>query len=578
MIAKHVGRDCELSTSGMDPRGRGIESWEVTRHVLRHVGAALEPDDGKIWTPRRYWHGDRDDEYGRWSSDTLRNWTSAGQCFYADMSHCEACTAETKYPRVVAAQSLGVLEVLEAARRRAQDEAEPGTRYALTTANVDLRNPGVSWGTHLNVTVESDLWEDLVGAVHRPSRLAFVSSALAAMIPFFGAGYVFPSRSGPLFSLSGRAHHLTRIATLPTTEAYARGLLNSRREPHGSGMDRLHLIGFDFALASTALLTSTLQCCLAAAEAGFDRAGLALASPVESMMRWSYGLDTATGRPVARAELAGGGRISLPAYVRRLVGFLLDLCRDGSIPDEIAPEAQDLLPRVIELTRHVEQGALSRAALHLDWAAKLLVLLDLCDGESSELDRPGVRLADHDYAATDPERGHFWRLWDEGLVDPLTDRAAVAATRVDGPEDGRAWLRGRLIRSFHESITHVDWDHVELRNDASVWAPRVRIDMPEPGSGHRARLGAAMELARDVEALRQFLERPGHAVDDDGEVGIAGAAADNGAAADDGADDDDGGLAAPEDPGARAPRALLPNPETRGPHDGQERDAPRESA
>jgi hypothetical protein len=560
MIPKHVGRDCELSTSGLDPHGRGIPSWEVTRHVLGHIGAALEPEGGTIWTPGVRSSGHDDD--GRWSSDTLRKWTSAGQCFYADMSHCEACTAETKHPRLVAAQSLSLLEVLEAARQRAQADAEPGTRYALTTANVDLVDPGVSWGTHLNVTVESDLWEDLVGDVQRPSRLTFVASALAALIPFFGAGYLFPSRSGPLFSLSGRAHHLTRISTHPTTEAYGRGLLNSRREPHGSGMDRLHLIGFDFALASTALLTCTLQCCLAAAEAGLDQAGLALTRPVEAMLTWSHGVDVERGRLAGHAELTGGGRISLPAYMRRLVTFLLDRCRDGSIPEGIAPEASGLLSRVVELTHYLDEGGLSRAAQHLDWAAKLLVLLDLCEADGLELAAPRIRIADHDYASTDRERGHFWRLWDDGLVDPLTSRAVVAAARRDGPEDGRGWARGRLIRSFHQSITAVDWDFVELRNNALTWAPRVRIDLPHPWSGHRTSFEPAMDVAPDIEAMRQLFERPGSSLDEP--EGVAGDAALN--------------LRVDEGASTRAPRALLANPEHRGPDNGQEPDPPSRSA
>jgi hypothetical protein len=419
------------------------------------------------------------------------------------MSHLEVCTAETADPRRLAAQCLSTLQVCEAARKKAEAEAEPGTTYALTTANVDIVDPGISWGTHFNVAVESDLWEDLFDEVRRPARLGFVSSAIAALIPFFGAGYVLPLRSGPRLSLSGRAHHLTRLATLPTTNSYSRGLLNTRREAHAEGEDRLHLIGFDLALASGALLASTLQCCLAAAELGFG--GLVLYEPVRALSAWSHGLDVTTGRLTGEARLADGGQISLPLYMRRLVSLLIGLVDNGSIPEEIAPGASELLPQVLALTHFLEEGSLERCTPHLDWAAKLLVLLDLCQRDGMKLGDMPIRVADHDYASTDPSRGHFWRLWEGGRVNPLVSHEDVEACLLDGPEDGRGWARGRLIRDYGDQITDVDWGHVELRGAASAWGSRIRIRMPRPGSLSRDVFEPVLSAASDAEDIRRRL-------------------------------------------------------------------------
>ena len=139
IVPKHIGRDCELSTSGSDPEGEPIHPWDVTRHVLAHIGAAFESTGGAIWSPRARWGGTgwgaSDTSH---SSDTLRNWTSSGQCYYSDLSHGEGCTAETKDPRRLAAQCLSLMRVYEAARRRAESEADPGTTYVLTAANVDM--------------------------------------------------------------------------------------------------------------------------------------------------------------------------------------------------------------------------------------------------------------------------------------------------------------------------------------------------------------------------------------------------------------------------------------------------------
>ena len=547
-IPKLMGRDLELSTTGLTPEGETIHPSYVTPHVLSHIDAAFEPVGGRVWTRRSWWQesgstGSRygsgssaatapplgswegsdtsrsSDRYGSHSIDTLRHWASSGQCYYSDMSHLEVCPAETADPRQLAAQCLGTLQVCEVARKRAEAEADPGTTYALTTANVDIVDPGISWGTHFNVAVESDLWEDLFDEVRRPARLGFVSSAIAALIPFFGAGYVLPLRSGPRFSLSGRAHHLTRLRTLTTTTSYSRGFLNTRREAHARGQDRLHLIGFDLALASGALLASTLQCCLAAAELGFG--GLVLYEPVRALTAWSHGLDATTGRLMGVARLADTERISLPVYMRRLVSLLIGLVDNGSIPEEIAPCASELLPRVLDLTHFLEEGSLERYAPHLDWAAKLLVLLDLCQRDGMKLGDMPIRVADHDYASSDPSRGHFWRLWEAGRVDPLVSRADVEACLVDGPEDGRGWARGRLIREYGDQITDVDWDHVEFRRDASFWGPRIRIEMPRPGSLSRDVFQPVLSEASDAEEIPGLLPPDlGALPEEDGEADL----------------------------------------------------------
>ena len=493
-LPKTIGRDCELSTTGLTPEGRTVPSWEVARHVLAHIGAAFEPIGGRVWSPPRLgWAAESD------STDAWRHWASSGQSYYADMGHVEAASAETSDPRTLAAQSLSTLRACEAARRRAEAEAAPGTRYALTTANVDILEPDISWGTHFNVAVEPELWEDLCRAMSNPRR-RFVASAIAALIPFFGAGYVMPFRSGARFSLSGRAHHLRKLSTLSTTVAYGRGLLNDRREAHSAVEDRLHLIGFDWALAGNALLASTLQCVLAVAELGLAIEGLD--DPVRAATVWSYGLDAATGRPTGIARTETGGAATLPRFMRRLVGFLIGRVTDGSIPEEIAPGASELLPVVLDLARYLEEGSIPSAARHLDWAAKLMVLCDMCEREHLPLHDARVRVADHDYASTDPTRGHFWRLWEEGRVDPLVTPERVEHCLVDGPEDGRAWARGRLIREYFDQVTDVDWSFVALRGEKAGWPYSVRVAMPGTRSLSRNAFEPALTAARRGGDLR----------------------------------------------------------------------------
>jgi proteasome accessory factor A len=515
-MIKSLGRDCELSTTGIDPAGRSIDAFEVTKKVLGKIDAAFAPYGTSTWSQRKtaaaplaptgatsYAYGGNQ---GYWdSTDCLRHWGPSGQCYYSDMSHVEVCTAETPVPRHYAAQCVSLLLVAERARRAAELDADPGTCLSLSTGNVDVVNPGISWGTHLNVTVGEALWEELLRSPRRPATLAFVASAMAAAIPFFGGGYLLPLKNGSMvYSLSGRAHHISRVICTTTTTPFQRGLLNSRREPHGKEIDRLHLIGFDFVLVSAALQACFLQCCLAAAERGF--CGPIAYDPVRALRTWSWSLDVRDGRPTGAAVLADGTSRTLPLYLRELAEQLLELRRRGVISEEEVPDALDLLPRIIELTHLVEAGSLVQAARHLDWAAKLLVLIDLSEREGCDFSHPEARLADHDFANTEPDRGAFWKLWESGRVDPLIEIGEAEACLADGPEESRAWGRGRLLRRFQSDVDAVDWGYIELIRTNDPWSRRLRVEMPRTDSLNRSALGPVLDQADCLSSLESLLE------------------------------------------------------------------------
>lgn len=506
-IPKFGGRDCELSTTGIDPQGRRIDGWTVIRDILNHLEPALAQQQVRVWVRDSRWTQGNGHGYGAsvYSNDCLRHWTSAGQCYYSDMGHIECCTAATRYPREFAAQCLSTLLAVESARRLAENQAEPGTSYALTTANVDTLDPSISFGTHLSISIESWLWDELFVEHRHPAIYGFVASALAAAIPFFGAGYLMPLRDGSIvYSLSGRAHHLTRMQTLATTEAFNRGLLNSRREQHGKGQDRLHLIGFDFCLLSAAPMFSLLQCLLAAAEEGY--CGLNLYDPIRALRSWSWRIDPDQGHLPATALLADGRHLTLPAYVRELATVLLQMCEQGLITEQIAPQATEMLPLVIELTRYADEGSLVQCGRHLTWASKLLWLTQLCQERGVGFDDASIRLADHDFVHTDPEQGAWWQLWEAGLVDPLIGLDEARASLIRGPAESRDWGRGRLIDKFYDDVSAVDWSYVELRLGSDRWSARQRIDFPHLDSLNQSQFASLIEAACDPIHLCQLLD------------------------------------------------------------------------
>jgi hypothetical protein len=416
------------------------------------------------------------------------------------MSHVEVCTASTIYPRTFAQQSIATLLIAEEARRLAECAAGAGTRYELSASNADVLDPSISFGSHVSVSVSTELWENLFIDQRFPAVLGFVASFVAAAIPFFGAGYLLPTEADDvIFSTSARAHHITRLHTLSTTEKWRRGLLNSRRESHAAGQERLHLIGFDNAILSSVLLASFLQCGLVAAEQGF--CGLNLVDPVGALRRWSWNLDVIKGEMHAAAELVDGRQLTLPEYMSAVTETLLAMCEEGAIDESLAPEAQLMLPRIRDLACYAQEGSLDRCAVHLDWAAKLLYLL----GRGRPFDDAATRLADHDFTNTNPRKGAFWRFWEEGVVDPLiTMDEALESTRVP-PAESRDWGRGRLVEKFVDSIFAVNWDYIGLYVDHSYFSPRLYVDFPKPDSLNRAAFDHVLRTAGDVQRLRDIL-------------------------------------------------------------------------
>ena len=512
---KFLGRDCELSTTGRAVDGSSISNWDVTRAVLSCIDSAFHPQDARTWSRHPMGRGGRLESEGGHarigaghasphSSDCCRHWAPNGQCYYADLAHVELCTAETRDPWVFGAQSWAALKVVEEARAAAQDVLEPGTRLVLTTSNADTLDPGISFGQHLNLSIDSALWETLFVDPRRPGVLGFVSSALAAAVPFFGAGQILALEDGrALYSLSGRAHHLRRVICSATTLPFERGLLHDRREPHGPDQDRLHLIGFDASPLASVLTASFLQCVFAAAEAHCTAPSLA--DPLAALAAFSWDPQVFEGgQPTRSAELQDGRHLSLPAYVGELSEHLLRLVREETIPSTHAPGAEELLSLILELSRAYANGDLTTCARHLDWAAKGLYLRDLVQSEGFRLADAEMRVADHDFGSTEPE-GVLQRLVAENLADPLLEPAAIESALRDGPADARGWARGRLIQQFRDSISAVDWGFVELLRSPLAWGTRLRVELADVAGPGRERLEPVLDGVRDVEALEGAL-------------------------------------------------------------------------
>jgi hypothetical protein len=222
---------------------------------------------------------------------------------------------------------------------------------------------------------------------------------------------------------------------------------------------------------------------------------------------WSWGMDLSTTTLPAEALLVDGRKLTLPVYIRELTTVMLQMVEGGLISEDVAPHAKELLPIIIETTHYAEEGSLAALAKHSDWAALLMVLLGMCHQPGARLGDPPSVLAMQDYSNTDPRRGLFWQLLDQGLVDPMINNDDVERCLRDGPNGSRAWARGRLVQKFHQWITDIDWSYVEMLRSSSRWGARLRIEMSRLDSLPRAEFEPIFAAARNVDELDMLMRQ-----------------------------------------------------------------------
>jgi hypothetical protein len=481
-----LGADIELGNAwtGGGPRSN-LDAARLVLNAVRGVGPA------RGFAPPVPWI----DPFGEGG----RHWLANGGSIYIDMSHLEVCPPETASARDHAAAFHAMLRLVRAARRRAVASLPEGEDL-FVNAHVTDGTLSTSWGAHLDVTTSRPLWHDLLGN-RRPHRTALLAAIVAALVPLFGQGAVLPFGGGCRFVTSARAMHLGDIVTLATTEAFRRGLLNSRDEPHaGDDLARLHLIAFDTNLqpASIFLRCGLLQLALAAMEAGWFDAGLLLDDPVAAARAWSFALAPDSAGP--QSDLAArpqGGRIGLVDFHRRLLVGLRRVVDRGEVTDAVVPEGRAILDLFAETLDDVERRDLPRLARRLDWALKWQYLEEL----GPDLDDPRLRLLDQYYSHVDDRVGLFWTAWREGQVDRIIDDAAIGRFMTAGDPHSRSSLRGELVRRLRPWITDMDWSYIEVGRPRGCWPRYARVELPDPALPGGARLAELRQRYPDDAAL-----------------------------------------------------------------------------
>jgi Pup-ligase protein len=475
MVVPTLGADIEIGNAWTgNPRKNNLDAaGKVVREVdrmdaLQCFGAGV---------PSVNWHG----EWGR-------RWLVNGGCIYVDMAHVELCTPETAGARDHASAFHAMVRIIRSCRRRAVARL-PAGEDLFVNVHVSDGTLATSWGAHQNVAVSRRLWNDIFHS-GRPHVMALLASVVAAMVPVFGQGLVVPLDDGCRFATSARAHHLGSLVTLATTEAFNRGLLNSRDEAHaGSRAARLHLIAFDANLmpATIMMRSGLLQLAVAALELGWFDARLLLDDPVAAVRAWSFAFCPQSGalRP-STARRPGAPPIGLFEWHQIFLANLRKLVDRDRIPDSIVPEGAAILDLWNATLDDLIHENATNLATRLDWALKWQILRQLETAQGRlDLDDPRLRLLDQLYGHVDDRIGLFWQFWRDGLVDPVIDRASIGRFMKSGDPRTRSGLRGELVGRLGPWIADLNWSVCELERRDSSWSrytKRQQIILDEPGA------------------------------------------------------------------------------------------------
>lgn len=436
---------------------------------------------------------------------------ATGGCAYLDSDHLEIALAETFSAYDHVAYWRAMLSLVRGAVRRVNAHLPEDCRlYALANCSDGL---GSSYGSHLNVLLTRDCWNEIMGT--RPHYLAYLAAFQISSIVFTGQGKVGSECGRPHadFQLSQRADYMRTLASVDTM--VNRGVINTRDEPLCAGhpeLARLHVIFFDSTLnqASTLLRVGTMQMIVAMLEAREVDARLALDDPLDALGVWSRDPTLAS-----RSRLVGG---SSRTAVELQFEFLAAARRfhDQGRFEGIVPAADTLLTlwedTLIKLGSR-DFDALSR---RLDWAAKYRLLQSVLD-RRQDLDwhSPAVKQLDQLYASIDDMDGPFWALESDGHAERVIPDETIELARSEPPPDTRAWTRAHVLRlAGAERVERVDWDrvHVRTRTPHSRLPGTRVVHLPLPYGSTRADnerfFSGAASLEWVVEALRAADDSP----------------------------------------------------------------------
>jgi proteasome accessory factor A len=359
-----------------------------------------------------------------------------------------------------------VEDLLHQAEKRLREDGISGN-ILLFKNNTD--SAGNSYGCHENYLVSRDV---------SFQRLA------EALIPFFvtrqifaGAGKVLQTPRGFHYCLSQRAQHICQEISGATTSS--RSIINTRDEPHADAerYRRLHVIVGDSNMSeiATYLKVGTTAIVLDMIEDGYFDRDFSLQSPVQAIRDISH--DPTLRETVKLKD----GRSMTALEIQR---EYLEASRNYYEHQEPDPVTRDVLDRWTDLLDRLGSDPMT-CSRDVDWVIKKDLIETYMQKHRLSWRDPRVSLIDLQYHDIRPDRGLYYLLAKNDMVERLSTDEQVEQAKHIPPQTTRARLRGEFIRraNLKGKDYRVDWVYLKL-NDPE----RETILCKDPFQAHDERV------------------------------------------------------------------------------------------
>jgi proteasome accessory factor A len=395
-----------------------------------------------------------------------------GARFYQDTGcHPEYSTPECDRLHDLVVHDKAGERLLEAclpmAEKRLREEGLVGDIYIFKN-NTD--SMGNTYGCHENYLMKRDLdfWK-----------------VTEQIIPFFvtrqvyaGAGKVLKVSGRTHFFLSQRAQHIHEKTSSSTTSS--RSIINTRDEPHADAEKyrRLHIIVGDSNMSefSTYLKVGATALVLSMIEEGYTVKGMELEDPVKAIRDISRDpqlkkrVRLEDGRELTALEIQ-------MAYCERAQAYVAAM---GSSADDTTKDLVEYWGSVLERLA-VNPMQLSS---ELDWVIKKNLMESFIDRKKCGWDDPRVALMDLQYHDVKRDRGLYYLLERQGIVERVATEQEIQHAMTAPPQTTRAKVRGDFIKfakDKNRSYT-VDWTYLKLNG---YWEETILCMDPFASSNKR---------------------------------------------------------------------------------------------
>ena len=264
-----------------------------------------------------------------------------------------------------------------------------------------------------------------------------------------------------MYSIAQRAEHIWEGVSSATTRS--RPIINTRDEPHADAerYRRLHVIVGDsnmseytsfLKVGATSLLLRMME------DPAVVLRDLTLENPIRAIREISH--DITCRR---RVRLANGREAS--AF--EIQSEYLERAQRFADTNELNAEEKQALSMWEHCMQAIEQDPLTLER-EVDWVIKYHLLERYKAKHDIELGDPKSALLDLQYHDVNQERGVFYLMQRNGLVERILDDADVETAIDQPPQTTRARLRGEFVRQAKERKRDytVDWVHLKLNDQA----------------------------------------------------------------------------------------------------------------